>query len=466
VFAQDHNVEDFRKLTDPTLMNVAVCVVNYYLTGQIDSKYHHGLMEKMFSPTYEYAKEWKWVLQHHKTNGDIKSSLPENPDGPFNIGYIDQNDRSGAHRSGWAHVFENINHLNNSNAPLLLDLYVDRTFHWKREIYKQIGVIPYRTPWIGVIHHTFNETFSEYNNKTLLDCPEFLESMSSCKGIIVLSKTLKCQFEKEIRERELNSCPIYYLAHPTEINVHRFDMQAFLDNPDKKLINIGGWLRNIFSFFQLDLRPRFLVKKNELVDLPKKGCFLNLREILKREREPSEHRIRKVALKGKCMDNYYPYDQFGSKLLKALTSVENNIECGEKFCSQTSPQNNWVKHMVDHLDDIIKRMDVMEAVDNNAYDELLTNNVVFLNLIDGSAVNTLIECVVRNTPVFVNRHPAVVEVLGKDYPLYYENPGDINVLLENPVCLKNAHEHMKKIDNSVYSIDSFVASIKSLVNRV
>jgi hypothetical protein len=91
--------------------------------------------------------------------------------------------------------------------------------------------------------------------------------------------------------------------------------------------------------------------------------------------------------------------------------------------------------------------------------------VVFLNLIDGSAVNTLIECVVRNTPVFVNRHPAIVEVLGKDYPLYYENPGDINELLENPICLKNAHEHMKRIDNSVYSIDSFVASIKSLVNR-
>ena len=463
LLATEHHYSDFRAITDPTLKNVAVCVVSYFLTGQIDSPYHHGLMEKMFSPSYHYESEWKWVLKNYNATEKGAISIPDSPQGIFNIGYIDQNDRSGAHRSGWAHVFENIKHLNNTNAPVLLDLYVDRTFHWKREIYKQIGVIPYRTPWIGFIHHTFDETFSEYNNKTLLDCPEFLESLPMCKGLIVLSKTLKYQFENEFRERGLDQCPIYYLAHPTETNVPRFDMQAFLDNPDKKLIHIGGWLRNIFSFYRLELHPRFLVKKNELVDLPRKGCFLNLREILKRERQPVEHRIRKVALKGKCMYNYYPYDQFCSKLLKALTMIETNTECGEKFCSQTNLQNNWLKHMVEYLDDIIKRMDVIDAVDNKAYDELLTNNVVFLNLVDGSAINTLIECVVRNTPVFVNLHPAVVEVLGGDYPLYYENPSDINKLLENPVCLKNAHEHMKSLDKTPYQISEFIQSLKNLL---
>ena len=478
VLAAEHHYSDFREITDPTLKNVAVCVVSYFLTGQIDSPYHHGLMEKMFSPTYHYESEWKWVLKNYNATEKGAISIPDSPQGIFNIGYIDQNDRSGAHRSGWAHVFENIKHLNNSNAPVLLDLYVDRTFHWKREIYKQIGIIPYRTPWIGFIHHTFDETFSEYNNKTLLDCPEFLESLPMCRGLIVLSKTMKYQFENEFRERcirgktdplssilfrKVDPCPIYYLAHPTETNVPRFDMQAFLDNPDKKLIHIGGWLRNIFSFYRLELHPRFLVKKNDMVNLPRKGCFLNLREILQRERQPVEHRIRKVALKGKCMYNYYPYDQLCSKLLKALTMIETNTECGEKFCSQTNPQNNWVKHMVEYLDDIIKRMDVIDAVDNKAYDELLTNNVVFLNLVDGSAINTLIECVVRNTPVFVNLHPAVVEVLGGDYPLYYENPSDINKLLENPVCLKNAHEHMKSLDKTPYQIDEFNQSLKNLL---
>ena len=175
-FAGEHGLQDFRDITDPTLRNVAVCVVSYFLTGQIDSQYNHGLSEKMFSPNYQYQAEWKWVLQHYKTKGRPAVPLPSNPSGKFNIGYIDQNDQSGAHRSGWKHVFEHLVPLNNADAPLLLDLYLDRTFHWKREIYKQIGIIPYRKPWMGFVHHTFDETFSEYNNVALLNCPEFLDS--------------------------------------------------------------------------------------------------------------------------------------------------------------------------------------------------------------------------------------------------------------------------------------------------
>jgi hypothetical protein len=506
LLATEHHYSDFREITDSTLKNVAVCVVSYFLTGQIDSPYHHGLMEKMFSPIYNYESEWKWVLKNYKATEKVEVSIPDSPQGVFNIGYIDQNDRSGAHRSGWAHVFENIKQLNNSNAPILLDLYVDRTFHWKREIYKHIGVIPYRTPWIGFIHHTFDETFSEYNNKTLLDCPEFIESLPMCKGLIVLSNTLKYQFEHEFKERGIDQRPIYTMIHPTETNVPLFNMQSFLDNPDKKLIHIGGWLRNIFSFYQLVLNTSFHTSQYmstnfdktqgsvnglsshevayqilDYAEIPKgnhprmKWCT-QIRDFFKFSKKTAntldelpptiEYKIRKVALKGKYMDNYYPCDEFNKKLSNALTLMDGSTDQESKFCSQATIHNNWIKHMIEYLDKIHQKIEVLSAVDNKTYDDLLTNNLVFLNLVDGSAVNTLIECAVRNTPIFVNRHPAAIEILGEAYPLYYDEPNDINRLLNDPMALINANEYMKTLDKSPYNIDRFIKSLTNLLSII
>lgn len=459
-FAKEHGFDDFRELTDPTLKNIAVCVVSYFLTGLIDSPYNAGIMCKMFSPTYQYGKEWEWVLNHYKTKGDTKEFLPENPNGPFYIGYIDQNDQSGAHRSGWKYVYDNLLPLNNSQAPTLLDLYLDRTFHWKCDIYKEIGIIPYRKPWMGFIHHTFDKTFSEYNSHNLLDCPEFIDSLPTCRGIIVLSQYLKQQFEDEFKKRGIDQCPIYVLTHPMETEVPAFNMETFLSNPDKKIIHIGGWLRNIFSFYQLHLNTKIILHTSltaSTIIEPNKMItnlcsFFQFRKKTKKDVGIFETTIRKVALKGKYMDNYYPCDQFTEKLQKALTCIHGKSNADSKFCSQGGIQNNWVKHMVEYLDTINKKMDILSVVDNKTYDDLLTENLVFINLVDGSAVNTLIECVVRNTPVFVNRHPAVIEIVGEDYPLLYEDANEINILLKNPECIQNAYNHMKKIDKTPYYI--------------
>ena len=42
------------------------------------------------------------------------------------------------------------------------------------------------------------------------------------------------------------------------------------------------------------------------------------------------------------------------------------------------------------------------------YDCLLSENVVTIELFDASANNVIVECIARNTPIVVNRHPAVV----------------------------------------------------------
>ena len=83
--------------------------------------------------------------------------------------------------------------------------------------------------------------------------------------------------------------------------------------------------------------------------------------------------------------------------------------------------NNWYKHYYDYTKEMCDSVNIINKLSNQEYDNLLTENIVFINLIDASAVNTLIECMVRNTPIIINRHPVVVELLGENYPLYYDN---------------------------------------------
>ena len=71
---------------------------------------------------------------------------------------------------------------------------------------------------------------------------------------------------------------------------------------------------------------------------------------------------------------------------------------------------------------VMKYTDTIEE-----YDDLLTNNIVFVDLFDASANNTVLECIVRRTPIIINNIGAVSEYLGKDYPLYFEN-------LEESLC--------------------------------
>ena len=76
---------------------------------------------------------------------------------------------------------------------------------------------------------------------------------------------------------------------------------------------------------------------------------------------------------------------------------------------------------MENLTNIMENIDVLQNMDNQKYDELLCENIVFINLVDASTVNTIIECIIRNTPIIVNRHPAAVELLGQNYPLFFEN---------------------------------------------
>lgn len=86
----------------------------------------------------------------------------------------------------------------------------------------------------------------------------------------------------------------------------------------------------------------------------------------------------------------------------------------------------------------------LSYLNKDEYENILNSSVLFLDLIDSVAVNTLIECIENNVPIIVNKTKSVEEYLGKDYPLYYQNLDEVNELLNDDKILE-ASEYLSKI---------------------
>ena len=89
-------------------------------------------------------------------------------------------------------------------------------------------------------------------------------------------------------------------------------------------------------------------------------------------------------------------------------------------------------------------------------------NQPFIDLYDASAVNTIIECIVRNTPIIVNKLPAVVEYLGINYPLYFKDIKNIPTLLKRDNII-NAHRYLKNMDKTFLTIETFISDLQRII---
>jgi hypothetical protein len=266
-----------------------------------------------------------------------------------------------------------------------------------------------------------------------------------------------------------------------------------MENNDKKIIHIGGWLRNAYSFYNLEIPKSIKFSYGFLVGDKTTNPIVNYNGA-----------IRKVVLKGRGMDNYFPKRDFLLKLYDVLTEgvslqSSGNVSCQPNCCTtqvtaipnasgspnccngisvskignegESKIRNNWYKEFYSDVSEKVKSVDFIHYLENDQYDKLLTQNIVYINLVDASAVNTVIECVVRNTPIIVNKHPAVVEILGDDYPLYLKTDAnnynkinsDFSGMLRDATRIKRAHLHLKKLEKTSLSVEYFTGELIKIV---
>ena len=448
---------------DERLKELLVSFVDYSLTGDDNSSYHYGLGEQIFNLNLQDGFEW--ILNHLAFSSRLPSSdapredraLPALPAPPapqpaarepaagepaagepesresvscsVNLSYVNQNLARGLHRFGWAYVMGALEErFGDDGAPLVLDGFLDKTFHWSKELYLELGKIPYRRPWVGFLHHTPTPSYTKYNTESLVRDPAFVESLPQCKGIFVLSNSLAGW----LREALGDSVPVHVLDHPTGFVARGFSLEDFFSNPQRSVVQVGGWLRDPYAIYDLKVNTKRMG-------------------------------VTKAALKGKAMDNYFLPPGL---TVDDLISQDLPAKPGAVSGDRASFQNKFVEGLVATLRENQDSVEVMSELGNEEYDDLLSKNIVFLRLVDASASNTVNECIVRSTPVLVNRHPAMEEVLGKDYPFFYDSLAEAGDLATDAARIVQAHLHLLNLPKDRFSLETFLDNFAAIVSRI
>jgi hypothetical protein len=421
-------------------------VILYLLNRSIDSEYHYGLKQKIFKGIDNLSSDLRWLINdlinknsllfYYTANAilnkiEIKAKKNFNK---INMNFINQFDMRGLHRSGWTYVLDNLSSLEDVNG-IYCDFYVDRTFHWNNTTMSKLKVIPYKNPWIGFIHHTTNQEYSEFNTVALFKNPLFLQSLKYCKGLILLTEHLKNEIKKLFYILNIPAIPLFVLTHPTEFvdKSKLFSFTAFKSNNHRKMIQIGAWMRDINGIFQVRLKND-LVKKAVLIGKKMEGYYTNLNYLLTEETSND------------CN----------------LISRDNKIR---RVTFENVDENNKIVEYNHNHNHINHKVEIITFLENHQYDELFISNIVFLKLIDASAINTLIECIVRTTPIVINKIKPVVEVLGEDYPLLYSDISEIRDLITMK-NIENAHQYLKKMNKTKFRIEYFISSFQKVLEHL
>lgn len=447
----------------------------YELTGIIQTEYNFGLEQKVIECNLYENILWIYENKHFKGNInninninnslkikktksfnfiesidsmdfkdfndfmvsiDLVDSIYNNPmhnnsmqKQKLNFTYIDNSVSTGIHRSGWEFVTKTLQdqfHSNKSN--IIIDLYVDKTFLWGSQVYQTNKKIPYKNPWIGFIHHTPDPKYTPNSINSILESKLFIKSLKTCKALVVLSRYLKKYLDTYFKGK----IPVYSLTHPTETPPILFNFNSFESNPLKQIVQIGGWLRNSYGIYELSI-------------------------------DNTKLNISKALVQGKYMDNYVkPPDLDINQLTKYM--YKNPPEYNKRMCAVST--NKFVEGLISHINKQYESVQIISYLDNQEYDQLLSKNIVFLNLINASACNTLIECVVRCTPILINKLEAVEEILGPDYPFYYESIEQANSMATDLQLIKKTYGYLSKLDKSKLSINTFVKEFELIVSSV
>lgn len=243
---------------------------------------------------------------------------------------------------------------------------------------------PYTAPWIGLTHHPPNFPKVGNANEDLRNV--FASPSWQRSQPHLLGLIAMSQYAGEFVSRE-TQVPVACLKHPTEIPELTWSPDAFRKNRFRWIVQLGWYLRNTRV---LDQTPPF----------------------------PG---LRKIRI----------WPPFQSNLLW-IADYDARVE---DYWREDDTRQSY-----GDVDDYPKMSD-------GQYDRMLSRNIAITEVFDASANNVVIECAARHTPLIVNRNPAVVEYLGADYPLYFDDVQQIPELCREEIIVAG-HEHLVALDKS------------------
>ncbi len=285
-----------------------------------------------------------------------------------------------SHRSGWSFVMNALLKYHNKDG-IRFEGFLEKPFIWGRKSLIEEGILPFKCSWIGVLHNPWNfptENNEHVTSEDLVKSTIFQKSLNTCKGLYVLSKDLM----KHVKENV--DVPVNFLYHPTEFVEEKkmFSIKEFKDNGNKKILEVGSWLRKINSLFLLNADKS---KWSKIKVIPSLLNFEKMINQIKKERE-----------------------KYGLIVTKSMQDSVKNIQ----------------------------------PLTDDEYDEFLTKNIVFIDLYASSANNAIIECMARGTPILINPLPSIVEYLGDEYPFYFNTIDEASEKVNNLDLIEETNKYL------------------------
>ncbi len=284
-----------------------------------------------------------------------------------------------SHQYGWGVALKSLSVLSHPEG-VLFDGFIENTFLWNLVENRTKRKIPYCEPWVGFVHHPpCVPTWPSIAKHRLQDLANVPEWTESLQHCLGLF-ALTDYLAQWVRNEWRVECEV--LRYPALTPDRVFSFESYKSQHPKIVTMVGFWLRR-YSSFQMLKGEGYRKVRPLLVEDPK------------------------------------------SKGIEHVKLYEKE-EAASRGC----------------LIEEVQEVEIVTRLSNEDYDELLSKAVVFLDLIDASAVTTIVECMARCTPLLINPLPAVKEYLGVDYPLYFESLKVAEKKLQDEGMVLAAHEHM------------------------
>lgn len=375
---------------DPNLVTAHINLGDLLLetgsTLEALSFYDEALRLEPDNPELEFRRRYLGGLVSNNrkkhTKHQIGVPLEDNPEGRIRFS---EKKRFDCLRGGWDAGVAALRQLHNSRG-VLLDTFIEDNFAWKHRregvrepnVLKRLmaegtfdelatseeqGITPYRDPWVGFVHnpHNMPEWFHFNESPQRIFAKHiWRESIEHCLGLFCLS-----EYQAEWLRGQTGK-PVSVLTLTAEIPDTQFSWEAFEEGNNRRVVQVGWWLRRLGAIYRLPLGPDNPLGYTKVRLVPRffDDADRYLRELIAREEQE--------------------------------TGASADLAFGQ------------------NTEDI-------QHLKNEEYDRLLSENLVFVDLYDSGANNTVVECIARGTPLLVNPLPSVVEYLGRDYPLYFND---------------------------------------------
>ncbi len=292
-----------------------------------------------------------------------------------------------SHRGGWNDVLTSLKNTQilDVSSFTFLDI-VEKYFIWEKEN-------EFKTEWGGIVHYTpITPDYIDCNVDSLFLNPLFLKSLDNCKFIICLCDYLKNHMVEKLKDYPIK---IYSLKHPVNDSGIKFNIDDYINNKNKHIIQVGQQLRRLSSIYKINAphhKKMWLTGNNDIKQI---------------------------------MNLLY------------LDAIHNTV--------------------------ILNKRVKIKYVNNSEYDELLSKNIVFLDLYDSAANNTVLECIVRRTPMILNKTAGAIEYLGELYPLFYDSLDQVPMLLTLDM-IKKTVEYLSVL--KTVNVNKFTQQLCEIINDI